>query len=159
MICVPYYLSASLIPNAGKGVFITQSVSLGRILTAPTEIPNTVLLHDLLDKSKQYHLDSAVRWFENHCSVSPEWPDECYINHSFEPTGLWHLGFIFAIKNLPANTEITVDYRHLIAPNMEAGFCDSITGNDIIGFEWLDSLRITTAQLNQLLNSSLLLLK
>ena len=73
-------------------------------------------------------LASTVRWFEDHYTVTPEWPDECYINHSFAPCGLWHLGFVFALDDLPAGTEITVDYRHLLAPGQEEDFRDSISG-------------------------------
>jgi len=153
MICVNYCIEPSLIPNAGKGLFITESVVKGKIITAPTDIPNTIPLQELLMNPQNYHIDSSVRWFEDHCTVSPDWPDECYINHSFEPTGIWHLGFVFASKDLPVSTEITVDYRHLLAPNMEVDFYDKLTGKRIEGFRWLDSLRISTQQLTDCLFS------
>ncbi len=41
-------------------------------------------------------VESGVRWFEDWFSLTQEWSDECYVNHSFKPNGLWHLGFIFA---------------------------------------------------------------
>lgn len=151
MICVPYYVDKSRIPNAGKGVFLKEFVPAGRIMTAPTEIPHTVAVRDLLDSSKHYHLESSVRWFEDQCTVSPDWPDECYVNHAFAATGLWHLGFIFALRDLPAHTEITVDYRHLLPPDVEENFCDATTGERIVGFSWEDSLRISTGQLSNLL--------
>lgn len=148
MICVPYYIKPSLILDAGNGLFIQEPVAKGKIIIAPTDIPNTIALHDLLDTSKNYDQASSVRWFENECTISPDWPDECYINHAFEPTGLWHLGFIFATQDLLADTEITVDYRHLLAPNMEVDFCDRLTGKRIQGLNWIESLRLSTQQLN-----------
>jgi len=79
--------------------------------------------------------------------VTPEWPDECYVNHAFEPTGLWHLGFVFAAADLPAGTEITVDYRHLLAPGQEEEFRDALSGERIVGFSWEQSLRESTRAL------------
>ncbi len=96
-------------------------------------------------------LYAAARWFEDRYTLSPDWPDECYINHSFEPSGLWHLGFVFAARDLPAGTEITVDYRHLLAPGQEEDFIDSATGEKIIGLSWADSLATSTRALASLL--------
>lgn len=137
----------SLITNIGKGLFIKESIARGKIIIAPTDILNTIPLQDLLDVSKNYHQESSVRWFENECTVAPDWPDECYVNHAFKPTGLWHLGFIFAAQDLLADTEITVDYRHLLAPDMKVDFCDRLTGESIEGFSWVESLRLSTRQL------------
>ncbi|CBL44428.1 hypothetical protein HDN1F_08450 [gamma proteobacterium HdN1] len=152
MICVPYTVDTSLIPMAGKGLFLSRPVAAGKVLVAPSKIQGTVTLGDLLDESNAHHLDSSIRWFEEHCTVSPDWPDECYVNHAFEATGLWHLGFIFAAQDLPQGAEITVDYRHLLAPGVDIGFPDSLTGRRIVGFRWSDSLRSSTAQLQRLLD-------
>jgi hypothetical protein len=95
-------------------------------------------------------LAATVRWFEDRYTVTPEWPDECYINHSFAPTGLWHLGFVFALEDLAAGSEITVDYRHLLAPGQHEDFVDAASGEAIIGFDWAESMARSTAQLHGL---------
>ncbi len=151
MICVPYFVDTSRIPQAGKGLFLDTAVPAGKILVAPSRIQQTITLQDLLSESSNHHLDSSIRWFEDHCTVSPDWPDECYVNHAFDASGLWHLGFIFAQRDLPAGSEISVDYRHLLAPGVDIGFPDSITGQRIVGFSWSDSLRISTSRLHDLL--------
>lgn len=151
MICVPYFVDTSLIPHAGKGLFLQAPISAGKVLVAPSKIHSTVALGDLLSESTDHHLDSSIRWFEDHCTVSPDWPDECYVNHAFAPTGLWHLGFIFAARDLAAGTEVTVDYRHLLAPGVDIGFPDSVTGKRIVGLSWSESLRLSTGHLHQLL--------
>jgi hypothetical protein len=92
-----------------------------------------------------------VRWFEDRYTVTPEWPDECYINHAFEPNGLWHLGFVFAAADLVAGAEVTVDYRHLLAPGQEEEFLDALSGERIVGFDWNESLRASTRVLSTLL--------
>jgi len=79
--------------------------------------------------------------------VSLDWPDECYVNHSFEPSGLWHLGFIFAARELAAGEELTVDYRHLLPEGEREAFVDARTGEPIIGLPWRESLAMSTRAL------------
>jgi hypothetical protein len=152
MILPRYRIAASGIPGAGKGLFVDESVDAGRIVTAPDAIDRTHSWAEILATpalaANQY---AAARWFEDRYTVSPEWPDECYVNHSFEPTGIWHLGFIFAAKNLPQGTEITVDYRHLLPPGENESFNDVATGEKITGLSWQDSLALSTRALAALL--------
>ncbi len=96
-------------------------------------------------------LPATVRWFEDRFTVTPEWPDECYVNHAFAPTGLWHLGFVFAATDLAAGSEITVDYRHLLAPGQEEDFHDAQSGKRIVGYNWNESLRMSSQALLELL--------
>jgi hypothetical protein len=152
MICVPYSIAASRIPGAGKGLFLSRPVNKGKILTAPTEIDKTYPLDQIAADPNEHATDSSVRWFEDHCTLSPDWPDECYINHSFKPSGLWHLGFIFAVADLPADTELTIDYGHIIAPDVVLPWPDSETGKPIMGYAWQDSLRNTTSTLLKLVS-------
>jgi hypothetical protein len=152
MILPRYRIAASAIPGAGKGLFLDEKVSAGRIVTAPDAIDRTYSMSEMLrspELSEQLH--ASARWFEDRYTVSPDWPDECYVNHSFTPTGLWHLGFIFALQDLPQGTEITVDYRHLLAPGHEESFIDAASGEKIVGLPWHTSLAETTHALARLL--------
>lgn len=152
MILPRYRIAASGIGGAGKGLFLEEDVAAGRIVTAPDAIDRTWSLAQITASPElQVQLYAAARWFEDRYTLSPDWPDECYINHSFEPNGLWHLGFVFAARDLPASTEITVDYRHLLAPGQEEDFIDSATGEKIIGLSWADSLATSTRALASLL--------
>jgi hypothetical protein len=150
MICIPYHVADSLIPLAGKGLFSAKSVAAGKVIIAPTHINETITLQELTSIPDHPHADSSIRWFEDHCTVSPDWPDECYVNHSFSPSALWHLGFIFALRPLAAGEEITVDYRHLLGPNVELAFLDSITQQAIIGFSWGEKLLRSSEQMYEL---------
>lgn len=140
MICIPYSVNKSLIPNAGMGLFAQQTVMMGKVIIAPTHINATITLQELTDSPDHPHADSSIRWFEEHCTISPDWPDECYVNHSFTPSALWHLGFIFALRELQPEEEITVDYRHLLGPDVRLPFLDSLTHQPIIGFSWGENL-------------------
>ena len=143
MILPRYQIAASTIPGAGKGVLLAEAVPRGRIASAPDKIDATFRFADLIaDTARAEQLYASARWFEDRFTLSPDWPDECYVNHSFEPTGIWLLGFIFAARDLAAGDELTVDYRHLLAPGQAETFRDARTQQPIVGYAWPDSLRI-----------------
>jgi hypothetical protein len=151
MILPRYRIAASTIPGAGKGLFLDEPVARARLITAPDDIRRVYKWSDVQALPDAATLLAAtVRWFEDRYTVTPEWPDECYINHAFAPTGLWHLGFVFALDDLPAGSEITVDYRHLLAPGQEEEFVDSLSGERIVGFDWGESMQRSSAHLQQL---------
>jgi hypothetical protein len=152
MILPRYRVDASPIVGAGQGLFVEEPVAAGSILVAPDAIPRVYSMAELLAlPDGESLLPATVRWFEDRFTATPEWPDECYINHSFEPTALWHLGFVFARHDLAAGTEITVDYRHLLDEGQEEAFRDSVTGNAIVGLPWRESLLMTATELAQIL--------
>ena len=152
MILPKYHVAPSRIPGAGQGLFLDEPVARGRLITAPDAIPQVYRFDEIAAMpNAQELLPATVRWFEDRYTVTPEWPDECYINHAFAPTGLWHLGFVFALADLPAGTEITVDYRHLLAPGQEEDFRDSVTGEAIVGYTWHESVSSSTEQLRAIL--------
>ena len=141
-------VAGSRIAGAGKGLFLDEAVARGRVITAPDNIhtvwPEAKLRGHAADSIE---VESSVRWFEDYFSLTPEWSDECYINHSFTPTGLWHLGFVFAQDDLPAGTEVTIDYRLVIGSGEVMPFSDSVTGQPIVGYEWRQNLRESAARL------------
>jgi hypothetical protein len=152
MIIPRYHIGPSHIAGAGKGLFLDEPLARGRVIVAPDAIPR---VHSLDEIARMPHahdlLPATVRWFEDAYTVTPEWPDECYVNHAFVPTGLWHLGFIFAASDLHTGTEITVDYRHLLAPGQEEEFLDAQSGERIVGYSWEESLRASTRALAEII--------
>jgi hypothetical protein len=147
-----YRIGASTIPGAGLGLFMEEPVPFGHVVIAPDGIGGTWSFEDLqADPALAAQMHTSVRWFEDRYTLSPEWPDECYVNHDFEPNGLWHLGFVFAARNLAAGEELTIDYRHLLAPGQEETFRDARSGQPIIGMGWRESLRLTSQTLAKLL--------
>jgi hypothetical protein len=149
MILPRYRIAASTIGGAGKGLFLDEDVAAGRIVTAPDGIERTWSHGEVMTQPELAY--ASARWFEDRYTLSPDWPDECYINHSFTPTGLWHLGFVFALADLSTGTELTVDYRHLLPPGHAEDFLDAATGEKIIGFDWAESLASSTRALSRLL--------
>lgn len=155
MILPRYHIDASSIPGAGKGLFLDEAVAPASILVAPDRIDQTWQLDTILASPElSAQLYASARWFEDRYTLSSDWPDECYVNHSFTPNGLWHLGFVFALAALPAGSEITVDYRHLLAPGQVEDFADSATGETIVGLSWQESLTSSTQALASLLSAA-----
>lgn len=137
----------------GKGIFLLEGVKRGRILVAPDAINKVYggAERAALEPGSPED-DACVRWFEDYHTVSTDWPDDCYVNHSFSPSGLWHLGFIFALRDLQAGDELTVDYRFLVNDNEVLPFRDAETGREIVGYTWEENLRLSTEQLAKLLS-------
>ena len=154
MILPRYRVADSLIPLAGKGLFLEEAVSRGRVILAPDNI-HTVWPESRLRQHAEDSLEvrSSVRWFESHFSITPEWSDECYVNHSYAPTALWHLGFVFALTDLEVGAEVTMDYRYVIGDGEQMPFHDSVTGQPIVGLPWVEVLSHTAAQLAGLFKS------
>ena len=151
---VPSYEIRSARHAAGKGVFLTAAARRGQILVAPDAI------NELYDGAARAALvpgspedDACVRWFEDFHTVSTDWPDECYVNHSFTPSGLWHLGFIFAVRDMQAGAEVTVDYRFVVNDNEVLPFRDAETGREIVGYTWDENLRLSTQLLLDILKA------
>jgi len=137
----------------GKGVFLKVPVRKGQVLLAPDAIDRVYNAQEraaLVPGSPED--DAVVRWFESYHTICLDWPDDCYVNHSFNPTGLWHLGFIFAMRDLTPGEEITVDYQFVIDDNEAMPFKDAETGQDIIGYNWQDNLRKSSEILLTLLD-------
>jgi hypothetical protein len=152
MILPRYCVAPSTIPGAGQGVFVAENVARGRILVAPDAIPRVYRWEEVLAMpEREAALAASVRWFEDRYTVSTDWPDECYLNHCFEPNGLWHLGFVFAARELAAGEEITIDYRHLLGEGQEESFRDARSGDAIVGWSWSESLARSTRDLADLL--------
>lgn len=145
---VPAYAIRTANHAHGKGVFLQEAVHKGRVLLAPDAINRVYNQAERAALQPGSAEDEAsVRWFETWHTVSTDWPDDCYVNHSFNPSGLWHLGFVFALRDLQPGDEITVDYRFLIDDHEKLPFRDAETGREIVGYTWEENLRKSTGQL------------
>jgi len=121
---------------------------MGKVIAVPDNIKE---LHSL-EKVQSFPRDSlayesAVCWFENQFTTMEEWTEEAYINHSFEPNCLWHMSFIIARYELPAGTELTVNYEHLLGEGITSEFEDHSTGKKFAGIPWKQIIRWNAAEL------------
>ncbi|HWP94472.1 MAG TPA: SET domain-containing protein [Gammaproteobacteria bacterium] len=154
MIIPRYTIDVSRIPNAGRGVILAEAVRRAAVIVAPTDVRAVnVLRRAMLERLPHDSIErrTSLRWFEDFYTIDPDWSDECYINHSFEPTGLWHLGFVFALRDLEAGEEVTIDYRLLAEEDERLDFDDALTGRSIVGMSWRDNVLHTTRALQALM--------
>lgn len=156
MILPRYSIRPSAIPGAGKGLFLEEIVRQGSVLIAPDKIngPTTTMMHACeLAKFPPDSLEcqSSIRWFEQWSTVCLGWDDECFVNHSFDPNGLWHLGFVFAQRDIEPGEELTMDYRFIVGDHEKLPFRDAHTGKPIVGLPWNELIRHTARQLLNIL--------
>lgn len=148
----------------GRGVFLKCGVKKGELLVIYT-YGISELIHkdyhdqvcrDLDNSPHQDVVDSSVRyvdnWFiydayskHNACFGSREGD---FVNHSFEPTMIYHCGLCFAARDLKAGDELTVDYRYFMSEDLE-GFSDRHTGRQIRGFSGREAFVRSLRQLNE----------
>lgn len=155
MLRFAHAIKPSRIPGAGLGLFTVDPQPRGRVLIMPNEAQSIRSAAELalLPRDSIEHA-SSVRWFEEVHTVDPAWSEESHLNHSFEPNGLWHLGFVFALQDLAAGEELTIDYRHLLDERTVLDFRDSVTGREIRGFPWHESIARSSLALAELFEAS-----
>ena len=76
-----------------------------------------------------------------------------FFNHSFEPNLLCHCGVVMALRDIPRDQELTIDYRTLIDDTEIGVYNDAISGRPIRGFSARETLLKTTRQLFELLET------
>jgi len=140
-----FEIKNSNIKNAGKGLFTLEKIQKSKILIFPNQ---KHIIHSK-ESLSSYPNDSieqisSIRWFEDKYTVDPDWSEESHLNHSFNPNSLWHLGFVFAIKDLEVGDELTIDYRNLLDEDTVLDFIDSETGREIRGFTWQQKMLRTS---------------
>jgi hypothetical protein len=151
---VPFRSGPSTVIGAGDGLFLLHDTAPGTILSAPLGFTRTWSLDEVLALPEDCVASrSSVRWFADRYTCDERWEDEAYINHSFAPNALWHLGFIFAIAPIPAGAEVFMDYRLVMGEDERCGFVDGATGQMIRGLPARETLLRSTRALLAALES------
>lgn len=138
MILCPYRIDDSTIPGAGRGIRLLRAVSRGDVLVAPTQASD--IFASRFSSREQGDCND----------LAPQIADARYINHSFEPAGHWHLGFVFATRDLLAGTELTIDYRLLAEAACCLPFVDGASGQMVIGFSQEEARRAGLERLQEI---------
>ncbi len=151
MLLFKSFIAPSKIPLAGKGLFTNELLAKKKVVIVPNQ---KHILYSALElkqfSSESIEQQSSVRWFEDVHTVDPEWSEESHLNHSFSPNLLWHLGFVFALRDIDKGEELTIDYSHLLDENTSLGIHDSITGRLISGISFEEKMRKTARELQEL---------
>ena len=95
---------------------------------------------------------SGVRFIGNNFLWTKGYRIENYMNHSTTPNLLYHCGVCFALRDITAGEELTVNYSYLLSEDDDQSFTCAAAGRSIKGLSARQSLRETTAMLLNILD-------
>lgn len=93
----------------------------GLFATRPLE-PNLLLINWMKESEvigrEKYNPDNqtSIRLFGN-LFIDGEKEDSDYINHSDDPNCIFLFGMVFSKRLIPADEELTLDYRYILPPD------------------------------------------
>lgn len=150
-------IAASNLPGAGLGAFAMETAARGTLLGI--DLPHSEWM---IEAREALSLPREVRsqtWrhVEGICFRGGEGrvTASSFLNHSFQPNVLWHLGCYWAWQDVEPGDELTLDYRPLIAPEWSGRIVDSASGFPLIGEEGKRALLKNARQLVVLLEATL----
>jgi hypothetical protein len=149
----------------GRGVFLKQNVEKGELLIIYTYGISELIHKDQHDDAcsdfdNSPHpdiVDSSIRyvhnWFIYDAYTKHNTSFGCregdFVNHSFDPSMIYHCGLCFAARDLVPGDELTVDYRHFLSEDIE-GFTDMKSGRHIKGVSGKKAFISSLKKLNEL---------
>jgi SET domain-containing protein len=125
-------------PVAGRGLFSKEPIPKGAVvgfLARQAPLMTEDEYQDAQHRGEQVIIMSAVRLAGKYFIYGSEISDEEYINHSSDPSLLYHCGIAFAKRDIAAGDELTVDYKYFLAQNDVGRFTDSRTGRLVDGVD------------------------
>ncbi len=148
MLRFEHSIEPSRIPGAGLGLFTREAVARGRMLIVPNQAHPLRSGRGTRGMPKDsIELASSIRWFERVFTVDPEWSGGVAPQPQLRAELPRHLGFVFALEDLDAGSELTIDYRQLLDEETMLDFRDSVTGREIRGLPWEQAVRSSSEQL------------
>jgi uncharacterized protein len=139
---------------AGSGLFLRAPVRKGTIVSihgAGAQLLTEDEYQEEQRKGNELAIRTGIRWVGRYFLHAKQMPVESYINHSDDPTLLYHCGVSFARKDLKTGDELTIDYRLFLAEDDEDSFVDARTGQVLLGLPPKEALLRSSEQLVQLL--------
>lgn len=147
------------VKNSGihkKGLFLLEPVKKGEIIGILTKDCGIMTESDYQReqaKGNKVIIMTAVRLAGRYFLYGDSIGNEEYINHSENPSMLYHCGICTAIRDLSPGDELTVNYRFFLAENDVHAFFDCKTGKKVDGLSARDALIQSAEELIDLLRS------
>ncbi len=140
----------------GKGLFLLEPVKKGQImilLAHNSKLMTEEKYQEEQRKNNKIITMSALRYVGKYFLYDEEIESEDYINHSSNPTMLYHCGICFAKHDLKINDELTVDYKYYLALHDVNRFMDTHTKKWVDGLSPQEALIQSTKELLQILDN------
>ena len=139
---------------AGNGLFLRSPVCKGAVVSIHAAGAQLLTQAEYLEEQRRGNelvTRSGIRWVGRYFLHAGMMPVESFINHSDNPTLLYHCGVSFACRDLGAGDELTIDYTTLLAEDDVQGFRDAATGKMVFGLPPKAALLKSAERLVQLL--------
>ncbi len=138
----------------GKGLFLLENVKIGQIIALFAENSKYITEEEYQEEQRNNNeiiIMSGVRYVGKYFLYTEEIGNEEYINHSSNPTVLYHCGICFAKRDLKIGDELTVDYKYFLATNDVNKFTDKTTNSIVDGIPPHEALLQSTRELLEML--------
>ncbi len=146
-------------PGAGTGLWTRDAVARGTIVTFYAEGGRPITEDEYVEGLRRGDplitrtgTRWAGRWFN--FGQSPGLFDCEFINHSFEPNLLAFCGMFIARVDIAADSELTVDYRHLLDPTDVGVWIDHASGKPVKGFTARESMLIGLEEMKRIVEAT-----
>jgi len=144
-------------PIFGQGLFIPHPLAKGAIIASFTLDTRPITESEFIEQVAAGHpaiTRTGTRYIGRYFTFTDDTTSNLnFFNHSFEPNCLVHCGIVLARQDLPAGSELTIDYRTLVDASEIGTYADATTGQTIQGFTARKTLLHTAAELIELIRS------
>ncbi len=150
------YIQAAVQDSAisGKGLFTRETVRKGTVVSIHA-VDSVVVTEEQYQeeqrKGNELAIRTGIRWIGKYFLYAKEIRPEAFINHSANPSLLYHCGISFARRDLQPGDELTIDYSLFLAENDVESFNDSTKEMAVTGMPAKEALLASTEQLLRLL--------
>ncbi|MBI4014396.1 MAG: SET domain-containing protein [Candidatus Aenigmarchaeota archaeon] len=153
MLCVKASVRNSKIH--GMGLFASENIEKGAIVAIFTEgvkITDEKGYLRMAKKKDKTFEQTSVRLAGDYFLYKDKIESEDFINHSDDPSLLYHCGVCFARRNIKTGEELTADYKHFLSADKSNSIRNAQSGKIINGFSWKDALRKSAKELTSLID-------
>lgn len=150
---IPTEVRASTIVGADLGLFALEDVPAGRLVGMDFPLSKWLASEEQIKAQPPELRKYSWRHVEHVYFAAPKGPRAVadFLNHSFEPNLLFHVGCYFSRRDIATGDELLVDYQLVWAPGW-SDIVDGASGRLIDGVEWREALRRSCRELLELLD-------
>ncbi len=151
------YVATEIRPSTifGKGLFALEPIPRGKILcffSIGADVITEERFLEAVRNEEHMIVRTGTRCAGKYFTVGNETQPYTFINHSFTPNLLCHMGVIIARRKIEAQEELTLDYRTLIDDTDIGLYSDAVSGKEIRGFSARETLLRTARELVDILS-------
>ncbi|HEY8667966.1 MAG TPA: SET domain-containing protein [Tepidisphaeraceae bacterium] len=141
----------------GKGLFPLRAVKKGTIVCLFTQDGQVITESEFVEAVRRdiyLILRTGTRYAGRYFThLKDDAANLNFINHSFDPNLLCHCGVVIARRDIPAEEELTLDYRYLVDSTDVGIYNDAQTGEPIRGFSARETMLRTAKEMIAILES------